>query len=294
MSDPDDLPDAVDQAYARAEALLDDACARAARRARLLTAVAAETSDTSATPSPPRRWATGRGRWLAAASVAGLGFLVATQIYRPDDFHPPSAEPAASQPSTPAITAAQSPPAGAAATGVPPTIKTPSPQMPPRRSSAVQTHDSLSGAGSVDSAPAPAVPAPLTPPRDHAEASTPNASQKVEELVVTGSRIPAPARAAAPQAVSTDAAARLRSAATAGRLKVVADLLARGAPVDAQDDDGETALMKAVKSGRADVVALLRRKGANPELPNHAGRTAREMAAEIADPDLEKALDPGS
>ena len=83
MSDfpENDGPDPLDKAYREAEALLDDAEARAARRARVLGAVA-EQPAAPAYPPPAaagRRW----GGWLAAASVVGLSLLTLSQIYRP-------------------------------------------------------------------------------------------------------------------------------------------------------------------------------------------------------------------
>jgi len=87
--------DPIDDAYARAEAMLsEDAAARAARRARVLAAVAAAPPargaeadadrQAVASPGPPRaRVVPAWSGWLAAASVAALSILALTQIYQP-------------------------------------------------------------------------------------------------------------------------------------------------------------------------------------------------------------------
>src|SRR6185369_11022180 len=84
MSDHDAAPDPMDKAYAQAEAILHDESARAARRARVLAAVAREPAPPPAVSSPAiRRPAWGRGGWLVAASVAGASVLLATQVHLP-------------------------------------------------------------------------------------------------------------------------------------------------------------------------------------------------------------------
>jgi len=84
MSDHDAAPDPIDQAYVQAEAVLSDDEARAARRARVLAAVAREpVTPPAATFSSIRRPAWRRGGWLAAASIAGLGVFVAAHLYQP-------------------------------------------------------------------------------------------------------------------------------------------------------------------------------------------------------------------
>ena len=110
MSDHTQGPiDPIDKAYAEAEAALADDAARAARRARLLAAVAnepagAEPPPVAAQPIPGRRVfapsAWGRGGWLAAASVAGLALFVAFKTVPPLWFQPEATAPAASS-STP-------------------------------------------------------------------------------------------------------------------------------------------------------------------------------------------------
>src|SRR5450432_2247171 len=114
MPDRDDAPDPMDEAYVRAEAVLSDDDARAARRARVLAAVAREpiTPPAASYPSiwrPARR----RGGWLAAAGVVGLGVFVATQLYQPAPRQQQTAPrpPAAPTLSVPGIAAAPPPPA---------------------------------------------------------------------------------------------------------------------------------------------------------------------------------------
>ena len=67
MPDRDDIPeigrDPMDEAYLHAEQVLDDEDARAARRARILTAVAQEPPAAPSVRRPVRRY----GGWLAAA-----------------------------------------------------------------------------------------------------------------------------------------------------------------------------------------------------------------------------------
>ncbi|MGZ3275337.1 MAG: hypothetical protein ACXU8Z_16355, partial [Caulobacteraceae bacterium] len=82
MPERDDAPDPMDEAYLRAEQGLDDEADRAARRARVLAGVAKDAAA-PASPPPPRRRPFGRyGGWLAAAGVAGLSVVTASQVYR--------------------------------------------------------------------------------------------------------------------------------------------------------------------------------------------------------------------
>ncbi|MDB5431866.1 MAG: hypothetical protein JWP35_2982, partial [Caulobacter sp.] len=52
MSDHDATPDPIDEAYAQAEAALSDDAARAARRARVLGAIADAPATPAAEPAP--------------------------------------------------------------------------------------------------------------------------------------------------------------------------------------------------------------------------------------------------
>ena len=292
--DRDAAPDPLDRAYARAEAMLDDETARAARRARVLGAVARDAQARPAAVSgPDKRLSWQRGGWLAAASVAGLSALVAVRLSLPAD------PPRSPQPAKPAVAAAP-------ATGVTSpeaTTRARDPASRPRRPirdvpKQVETGPSRD-AGAAAAAP-PSVQAAAAPAPPPAPAAP--ASDDVSEVVVTSSRMasaPAAARAPSPAPAQMKAsepaspeprAARLRAAAAAGRIVELTDLLARGAPVDAPDEDGETALMKAVRANRPAAAALLRRHGADPELKNRAGASARDMAASVGDAELDRAL----
>src|SRR5437899_1596818 len=87
---PDAAPDPVDEAYARAEAVLSDDEARSARRARVLGAVAREGEAPAAPVPSARRPVWRRAGWLAAASVVGLSVFVAVQIFPPPPRPPPN------------------------------------------------------------------------------------------------------------------------------------------------------------------------------------------------------------
>jgi hypothetical protein len=116
MSDPDAMPDPIDQAYVEAEAVLNDEVARAARRARVLAAVARRGALDAAEPAAqPRLWR--RGGWLVAACVSALALFVAVQVYRPPTYLPPPKSPAA--PAAPANRAAAPSPAPQSLTQAP-------------------------------------------------------------------------------------------------------------------------------------------------------------------------------
>jgi hypothetical protein len=288
--------DSMDKAYAEAEALLADKAARAARRARVLGAVAAEPAAVA--PHAPvaarRPSAWGRGGWLAAASVAGLGVFLALRVYQPT-LTPPQVAP---------------PSATASASAPPPAIAAP-PSMAPAKAPAAPKR--RAAVASVEPAPAPeppiatsapeplarepfrAAPPPAAPqiaPAPAAAAARASAGE-ISEMVVTGTRIPHPpllANLKAAPGSPADQAERLAAAAATGRIAEVTALLAARAPVDAADEEGETALMKAVLADQPAAAALLRRHGASLDLKNHAGASARDMAASVGDAALDKAL----
>jgi hypothetical protein len=113
MPDHDAAPDPIDQAYVRAEAVLsDDDDARAARRARVLAAVAREAAAPAATFPAIRRPGWRRGGWLAAASVAGLGLFFTAHLYAPAP-HQPFTEPVAPAVPIPVLPTPESRRAGA-------------------------------------------------------------------------------------------------------------------------------------------------------------------------------------
>jgi len=290
MSDPrapDLEPDPMDKAYAQAEAMLSDEAARAARRARVLAAVAGEAA--APTPAPAvRRPLWRRGGWLVAASVAGLSVLIATQVSPPPRIAPPYA------PQGPVPAAPPPPQAEAAAPKAPPVAQTPplalaKPAPAVRRTAPSPLADVAQPppAPTMQAAPAPAPP----PPTQVAEAraapagAAPPSSLSINELVVTAEKRVAP-KALAP----VDRPQGLREAAAEGRVADLATLLALKAPVDAADEDGETALMKAVQANQPAAAAYLRRHGASLDLKNKAGASARDMARDAGDPKLDKAL----
>jgi len=307
MSDHDATPDPIDTAYAQAEGVLHDEAARAARRARVLAAAAREpAAPVDATPR--RRPALGRyGGWLAAASVAGVSVLVATQVYSPARAPPRVAPPPAAPVSQPMVS-----PQPAAETA--PTAARESPRATPIAPRATAQPRDRAAADVAQAQPAPSAPAllPTSPPQQPVAAPAPpppalsaptarafapaaappppaRASEStIQELVVVTGEKRAAVKAAAGS--PADLAAKLRDAAAAGRTSDVKALLAKGAPVDAPDDDGETALMKGVKGDHPKAVALLRRYGASLETRNHAGQSARDMAVPLGDPDLDRAL----
>lgn len=89
---------------------------------------------------------------------------------------------------------------------------------------------------------------------------------------------------------SSPAFAQLRAAAAAGRMVEVQELLDRRIPVDTADSNGETALMKSIRAGQPATAALLIRHGASLDIKNRAGLSARDLATQINDPALNRAL----
>jgi hypothetical protein len=300
MSDHDATPDPIDTAYVQAEAVLSDEAARAARRARVLAAVASEAALAAPVPFT-RRSTWRRGRWLAAAGVAGLGLILATQIYPPAWRQPRTAS------NTPTPKASAPAAEGIAASPPPPTVA-PSPEPPPRPALArvPQPIPPPLVEPPVVSPPPPAYSAPT--PQAFPEAAPPPPPPSRESVIVTAERRSsreamvdqdasrAADAAAPPMAASgfatapSDQAARLRAAAAAGRTAEVKALLVRGVPVDAPDADGKTALMKSIQAAHPAVAALLRRHGASLDNEDNAGESARDMAAAKGDPALDQAL----
>jgi hypothetical protein len=314
MPDPDAAPDPMDKAYAQAEAVLSDDAARAARRARVLAAIAGEPAVQPAESSvPKRRPAWLRGGWLVAASVAGLAALLTVQVYRPAQIQPPTA------PAPPAAPVAADAEAAAVAPRRAPEAAAQAPE-PTSEGFAVAPRGRARSAGDVPlAAPAPAPPPP-PPPQIAQEPVAPAAiapapaenvvvtAQKrpravqaehresaadISEAVVTSGgaskAAPAPDFVTSPRAAAR-AAAKLRAAAAAGRTAELSALLDQGVPVDAPDADGETALMKSIQADQPAAAALLRRKGASLDRRNHEGDSARDMAAAMEDAEIDRAL----
>jgi hypothetical protein len=284
----------MDTAYAQAEAVLNDEAARAARRARVLAAVAREPARPPVASSPRTRRLAWRGGWLVAASIAGLSLFLATRIYPPASNPQQTANP---QPTAPTAPAAPAPAAREIAALPTPAARAPSqtPKPAPRTFAAAPR-----AAPRSSGEPPPTAPSPAAAPVHIAEASgtpgaaTPAPSEGLSELVVTAGRRASPLGSSPPIRSSAgsppDPAAKLRAAASAGQTAEVAALLAKGVPVDAPDDSGETALMRAIQAHHPAAAALLRRGGASLDRKNDAGASARDMATSIGDPELNRAL----
>lgn len=295
-----ETPDPLDRAYAEAETLLDDEAARAARRARVLGAVEREAGSPAVAASARRRRYWKGGGWLAAAGVAGLSLLIAVDLSAPRRTPQAPTTAAADQapaPSRPGLSPREAPRAAArversetlpSPDGAAPDASVPAPPPP---AAALE----LEAPSPAPPPPEPSPPEPLPPPPP----ATPDAvaaSQAAEAEPESRRSLRARA-AAAPSAARSGAVAspatpveRLVAAAAAGRTAELADLLADGTPVDGADEQGTTALMKAVQANRPAAAALLRRHGADLDRRNRSGVSAREMAAEIDDPELDRAL----
>jgi hypothetical protein len=330
MSDPDAAPDPVDKAYLEAEAVLSDDAARAARRARVLAAVAREGAP-EAPAARPRLWRP--GGWLVAASVSALAVFLAVQVYRPP-IQPPSqpsgapgvpvsaphlaapkatviAPPPPVQPQD--LAPAETAPQAKSATRPPPVVASAPPAEADRGAA-----DGAAGHIMPPSAPPPValreVPEPAPPPpppppsaagpvaanRTAVPAGSADsaAASKAQDVTVTAERreqhlqrVPLAISAfTGSQRDAADPGAQLRAAAAAGRTTDVEGLLRGDAPVDAADAEGDTALMKSVQADHSAAAALLVRHGASLDKKNRAGRSARDMAKAIGDADLDKAL----
>jgi ankyrin repeat protein len=83
---------------------------------------------------------------------------------------------------------------------------------------------------------------------------------------------------------------QLRAAAAAGRTIEVQELLNRQILVDVADPDGETALMKSIRADQPATAALLIQHGASLDKKNKAGFSARDLATQVNDPALNRAL----
>jgi hypothetical protein len=79
-------------------------------------------------------------------------------------------------------------------------------------------------------------------------------------------------------------------AARNGRVDVLADLTARGAPLHLRDGEGRTALVLAVAGGHADAVGLLLESGANVRMLPDDGVSAIMLAADRGDADIARLL----
>lgn len=79
-------------------------------------------------------------------------------------------------------------------------------------------------------------------------------------------------------AFAADLGPDLLAAAHKGQTARVAEILAKGAPIEAKDKNGRTPLMLAARSGHVGVVRLLLSKGADPGARDRQGWTAFALA----------------
>jgi len=306
MVDP--TPDPIDQAYHGAETLLTEEAERSARRARVLAAVA---QDEAVHPVERQTSAPGfmsRYGWLVAASVMIVsGYLVLRFLPLQQLESPPTAQTAAVKPPQKnERTAALSPPAPV------PDLSVTAPAAPTPNASdqapIVTQGRTASSRKRAVSAAAPPPAARIAPPAIAAAPPPPS-------MMAAAPPPPMAARLAAPPAAApalppapgepvlrADAAkpmrelgtnpgfAELHAAAGAGRAAEVQDLLDRHVPVDSADANGETALMKSVRADQPATAALLIRYGASLDKKNNAGVSARDLAKQVNDPALKRAL----
>ena len=305
MSDPG-ARDPADDAYVRAETALEDDAARAARRARVLAAVAGEQVSPAMSRSrrrPIRRYVGA----LAAAAVAGLSVLTATELQqygpRAPAQAPPTAAPSTDAPAAPATAPNRPTPSKAPSRSEVELPKPTSAQAPSTGGRRPQTERVAQGpAGAVapprpDLPPPPPLPIPPTaaPVRTLSDEAQTSASPWAgEHSDADGQESPAPSAPSTPipPPAPSDGPARLRAAAAAGRTSEVQSLLLQGIPVDAADPEGDTALMQSVRADHPATAALLRRYGAGLDRFNKTGESARTIAAAKDDPQLSEALKP--
>jgi hypothetical protein len=281
------VPDPIDTAYAQAEAILGHDDGRAARRAKVLAAVAREPAAPAA---PVRSHSGGRsgrwlpGGWLAAACVAGLGLFLVIHIYQPFSApaqtttsvapptppgRPPEAPAASAKPGEAAGALRQAAPAPRAAA---PPAPQPSPAAPPSSGIARQTaippraaedrsadsvapgdqRGDISG-GYAGPAPAPPpAPEPAPPPATQdAQSST-----TVSEEIVTAERRAPSVTPKVPVAVSV----------FTGRQRDVVGIQTTSDP--------SAALRAAAAEGRASDVKALLAQGATIDAADDDGDTA--------------------
>ncbi len=91
---------------------------------------------------------------------------------------------------------------------------------------------------------------------------------------------------------AADLGPELLSAAKKGQTKQVAELLAKGAPIESVDKDGRTALMIAAQRGHGDTVKLLLDRGADAGARDREGWTAYALALIGGRDDAVKAFPP--
>ncbi len=296
----DDMPDPVDEAYVRARAMLnqDEDAARAARRARVLAAVASSAGqepEPEAAPEPPvdlvqlppRRRAPPRwGGWLAAASVAAFSLLMVTQFYQPIRPPPPATNASPAPPSGPVL--AKPNPAADRAAAPPksePASVAPAQAEPPPPTEAARDR------AAKPPAPAPPAPAP-PPPVAYAQPAPP--PQPSDNVVAGASRRTTPTALAAPQTAAPQKAAPLvapKATTNAPAARDEADELAMGEMVvtaerTAPRDPAARLRLAAAQGSLAEAKTLIAH-GARVDAADENGDTAlisavRENHPEIA------------
>jgi hypothetical protein len=312
MPDHDAAPDPIDEAYVQAEAMLSDDAARAARRARVLGAVAqapapslaaAAAGAAPAVAAPTvRRPAWRPGGWLAVACVVGLSVFLAVKIYQPTPFQPQTAPAASPSPKAPA-------PASEVPTPTASTPTTPAQTAPSLKSRAVATM------------PAPAEPAPQPAETSARQASAAPPVEKPAAAPLAIAPIapaPAPPAAAEPRAfpaaapppppvVASEQAESPRTAnypasvsggATDETAKAQGSLSVAGArraafaaaPVAGMPQDQSARLRAAAAAGRTAEVVDLLKQGAPVDAPDAAGDTALIKSIEANHPAAAAAL----
>ncbi len=297
MSDGD-RRDPLEDAYVRAEQLVDDDAARAARRARVLAAIASpEPAQAGSSALPTRPAARWRPGWAAAAAVGGFGVLVATFALRsaPPGSSPPivPADDATRPPAVPPVAAAPAPPKPPGAAEAP---TMPRPAAPPAPSAgappAARPLARAAPPPPMDLPPPPPLPLPPTP-KPVAQSEAPAVGALALDKAAPSPSAMSQRSVARPELTARDADAAgavLRRAAAAGRTADVEAALDRGAPVDAPDENGDTALILSVRGGHVATTALLRRRGADPERSNVAGDSAAALATASGDVRLQEAV----
>lgn len=275
MSDPGAAPDPIDDAYVQAETVLGDEAARAARRARVLGAIAREPATPPADSLRARRrpaWR--RGGWLVAACVAGLSVFIASRMYElaPHQITPPAAPTAA----TPTLA-----PAAPSRTTSTPAAPSPAGQGTATPPAPSETRERQ---GLADASRA-AAPAPSTPPREVSPVAPPQPPRFANAPAPRA--FPAEAKTAPPPpvVVTTERTSPAPGANVAGRLSGGA----RDEVADAEGAVTAPAARPASKAALAEATAAapsrLRSSAAPPSDPAArlraaaaAGRTA-EMEA---------------
>jgi hypothetical protein len=314
MSDFDPTPDPIDEAYVRAEALLADEAARAARRERILAAVGREPAVAAPAPAPPRRRAPvwRRGGWLAAACVAGLSLVIVGQVYEPTPRRPlPPASP--TLPAPPVLPAPAAGPVAPTAAGPAHEAPTSAAAVPPgpiakpasvpvavsayasKASPAPEVAGNLRGAAQAP----PPTPAPPPPPPAAAPvlAQAPRAfpAEPPQSVVVTAERRASERAADAADSRDTVSEVVIAQAAPSrksARSQSFATIAPQGrlSSFAARTFDQATRLREAAEAGQTAEVESLLDQGAPVDAPDAEGNTALIKSVQADHPAAAAAL----